>query len=243
MATADATKAGLKMKKYKHLFFDLDRTLWDFDASAEVAFEKIFNLHHLKELGIPNAHEFHETYQPMNEQLWVLYRNEEITKEELNRKRFVLPLEKYGIHDTSLANKLSLDYVYYSPRIVRLISGTMDLLEYLKPKYHMHLITNGFQEVQATKLQGSGLAPFFETLTVSEEVGVKKPNPEIFFYALNKANAHVEESIMIGDEMDVDIVGAQAAGMDQIFFNTKCSNTNNYCTFEVNSLEAIKKIL
>jgi putative hydrolase of the HAD superfamily len=229
--------------KYKHIFFDLDRTLWDFDAAAEVAFERIYEQYHLQDLGIPSAHEFHEVYHPLNERLWELYREDKITKDYLNRTRFVLPLEHYGIHDTALADHLSEDYVYWSPRIVRLIPGTMELLNYLKPKYHLHLITNGFQEVQHTKLSGSGLEPYFETLTVSEEVGVKKPNPEIFHYALAKAHAKAEESIVIGDEMAVDIDGARAAGIDQIFFNASGKEIAGERTFEVRSLEEITKIL
>ena len=233
----------LNKKTYKHVFFDLDRTLWDFDAAAEVAFEQIYEKYNLKSLGIPSAHEFHEVYHPLNEALWVLYRADKITKEELNRTRFLKPLEHYGIHDVELADHLSEDYVYWSPRIVRLIPGTMELLEYLKPKYHLHLITNGFEEVQDTKLTLSGMKPYFETLTVSEEVGVKKPNPEIFQYALRKANAKAEESLMIGDEMAVDIDGARAAGMDTVFFNPKGEKIDGERTFEVCTLLEITKIL
>lgn len=230
-------------KKYKHIFFDLDRTLWDFDAAAEVAFERIYEKYNLKKLGIPNAHEFHEVYHPLNERLWELYRADKITKDYLNRTRFVLPLEHYGIHDTDLADHLSEDYVYWSPRIVRLVPGAKELLDYLKPKYHLHLITNGFQEVQHTKLSGSGLEPYFETLTVSEEVGVKKPNPEIFYYALRKAHATAEESLMIGDEMAVDIDGARAAGIDQLFFNPNKELVEGGRTYEVHELLQVMELV
>lgn len=229
--------------KYKHIFFDLDRTLWDFDAAAEVAFERIYDKYDLKSLGIPSAHDFHEVYHPLNERLWELYREDKITKADLNRTRFLKPLEHYGIHDIELADHLSEDYVYWSPRIVRFVPGTMELLDYLKPKYHLHLITNGFQEVQHTKLSGSGLEPYFETLTVSEEVGVKKPNPEIFFYALRKAQATAEESLVIGDEMTVDIDGARAAGIDQAFFNPSGIEVEGERTFEVKRLVELIGIL
>ena len=237
------TEDRSQKKQYKHIFFDLDRTLWDFDAAAEVAFERIYDQYHLKELGIPSAHEFHEVYHPLNEKLWELYRADQITKDELNRTRFLKPLEHYGIHDVELADNLSRDYVYWSPRIVRLVPGTLELLAYLKPKYHLHLITNGFEEVQHTKLSGSGMEPFFETLTVSEEVGVKKPNPEIFHYALKKAGAKAEESLMIGDEMAVDIDGARAAGMDQLLFNPSGEKVEGERTYEVNNLLEITSIL
>ena len=248
VSTSSTTKGTLSLskgpnQKYKHIFFDLDRTLWDFDAAAEVAFERIYEKYHLKSLGIPSAHEFHEVYHPLNEQLWVLYREDKITKDYLNRTRFMQPLAHYGIHDTALADHLSEDYVYWSPRIVRLVPGTMELLDYLKPKHHLHLITNGFQEVQHTKLSGSDLEPYFETLTVSEEVGVKKPNPEIFLYALRKANASPAESLMIGDEMAVDIDGARAAGIDTILFNPKGETIEGERTFEVKSLKEIMGIL
>lgn len=229
--------------KYRHIFFDLDRTLWDFDAAAEVAFERIYEQYHLKDLGIPSAHEFHMVYHPLNEKLWELYRADRITKSELNRTRFLKPLEHYGIHNVELADHLSEDYVYWSPRIVRLVPGTMELLEYLKPKYHLHLITNGFQEVQHTKLSGSGMETYFETLTVSEAAGVKKPNPEIFHYALRKADATPKESLMIGDEMAVDIDGAHAAGIDQIFFNATGQPHQGECTYEVRNLLEIKNII
>jgi putative hydrolase of the HAD superfamily len=119
----------------------------------------------------------------------------------------------------------------------------MELLDYLKPKYHLHLITNGFQEVQHIKLSGSGLEPYFETLTVSEEVGVKKPNPEIFQYALRKAHATVEESLMIGDEIAVDIDGASAIGMDTVFLNMKSEKVEGKSTFEVHDLLKIRELL
>ena len=231
------------MKNYRHIFFDLDRTLWDFDAAAEVAFEMIYDKYDLKAKGIPSAHEFHEVYHPINAKMWELYREDKITKDFLCRERFIQPLAVYDIHDVALADDLGKDYEYFSPRIIRLIPGTMDLLDYLKPKYHLHLITNGFQEIQHTKLGGSGLEPYFDTLTVSEEVGVKKPNPEIFHFALRKANATAEESIMIGDEMAVDIDGARAAGIDQIFFNATGSTYKGSVTFEVKSLLEIMKIL
>ena len=231
------------LKKYKHIFFDLDRTLWDFDAAAEVAFERIYEQYNLKSLGIPSAHEFHEVYHPLNERLWELYREDKITKADLNRTRFLKPLEHYGIHDVKLADHLSEDYVYWSPRIVRLVPGTMEVLDYLKPKYHLHLITNGFEEVQDTKLTLSGMKPYFETLTVSEEVGVKKPNPEIFQYALRKAHATAEESLMIGDEMAVDIDGARAAGIDTVLFNPKGEKIEGERTFEVKDLLEIKQFL
>ena len=153
------------------------------------------------------------------------------------------PLSHYGIENVELADNLSKDYVYYSPRIVRLVPGTMELLQYLKSKYHLHIITNGFQEIQDVKMQGSGMAPYFESITVSEEIGIKKPNPELFLYALKKAQAQAIDSLMIGDEMDVDIIGAKNAGMDQLFFNRKNEPHEEEVTYEVRHLSEIMEIL
>ena len=231
------------MKHYNHVFFDLDRTLWDFDASSIAVFELMFEKYHLHSLGIPSAQEFHDIYEPHNLELWKRYRENKITKEELNRVRFGFPLEQYGVIDDNLAKKLSEDYVYYSPRTVRLVEGAIEILDYLKPKYHLHLITNGFKEVQDVKLIKSGFKPYFDTLTVSEEIGIKKPDPRIFIYAMQKAGAKAEESIMIGDEMDVDIDGARAAHIDQIFYNQKNKPTEGVRTYEIKELLEIKEIL
>jgi len=230
-------------KGYRHVFLDFDRTLWDFDAAAGAAFEQLMELHGLKEKGIPSAEEFYAVYHPMNEELWTLYRANKITKEELSLTRFVRPLLHYGIDDVALAQRLSDDYVRISPRMVRLVSGTKELLEYLKPKYSLHIITNGFSEVQNTKLTGAGIKDYFDTITVSEEVGVKKPDPEFFRYALKKAGAEATESIVIGDEMAVDIDGARAAGIDQIFFNPSGNDAERERTYEVKSLLDIMGIL
>lgn len=229
--------------KYRDVFFDFDRTLWDFDAAAEAAFEKLMDLHDLRRKGIPSAKEFYAVYHPMNEALWVLYRADRITKEELSLTRFVKPLLHYGIDDTALAQRLSDDYIQISPRMVRLVEGARELLDYLKPKYHLHIITNGFSEVQMIKLNGAGIRDYFDTITISEEVGVKKPNPEFFRYALKKANATASRSIVIGDEMAVDIDGARATGIDQIFFNNSGKNIEGERTFEVKKLKEIAAIL
>ena len=230
-------------KQYKHVFFDIDRTLWDFESSSMAVFEMMYEKYHLKDLGIPSAEHFHETYHPHNKMLWELYRENKITKEDLNKSRFQYPLQQYGIVDEELAQNLSHDYVYYSPRTVRIMPGAIEILEYLKPKYHLHLITNGFQEVQDVKLKGAGFAPYFETMTVSEKVGIKKPDPGIFLYALQQAGATAEESVMIGDEMEVDIDGARAAHIDQIFFNPNELAVDGDRTYEVKTLLEIKKLL
>jgi len=229
--------------KYKHIFFDLDRTLWDFEASALQAFQVIFEQYDLGEKGIKSAHYFHEVYTKHNEKLWDLYRVGKITKEVLRGKRFFLTLNDFGINDSKLAESIGLEYTVISPRLVNLFPNAIAILDYLKPRYKLHIITNGFSEVQEVKLKSSGMDNYFDKVITSEDAGVKKPNGRIFSYALEKTSAKLNESIMIGDDFKVDIVGAQDFGMDQVFFNPESAIHPNGCTFEIMDLIDLKGIL
>ncbi len=230
-------------KKYKHLFFDLDRTLWDFEKSAVEAFEVIFKKYHLAGRGIGDYKEFHKIYAVHNHRLWDLYREGMLEKEILRWKRFHLTLLDFGIDDQRLAEKMGTDYVEISPRLVNLFPHTMETLACLSPKYHLHLITNGFQEVQEIKIKTSGLDRYFEKLITSEEAGVKKPDPRIFYYALEKTGALADESLMIGDDYPVDIEGARQVGMDQVFFDPDKVSRENHCTFKINDLKELCNFL
>jgi len=204
------------MANITDIFFDLDHTLWDFDRNSGLAFAKIFELNNLS----IDYDEFLGVYSPINFQQWKWYREERITKAQLRYGRFKKTFDKMGISVTDdIIDKLSDDYINYLPENNFLFEGTIELLEYLSPTYKMHIITNGFQEVQAVKMEKSGLAPYFETMTTSESANVKKPNPKIFHVAMQKAGATASKSIMIGDTYEADIVGAINVGMDAICFN------------------------
>lgn len=231
------------VKKYKHLFFDLDRTLWDFDSSSEMAFNEIFQTYSLNEKGVASVKAFQQAYTIHNELLWAQYREGKIEKEELRSLRFLLTLNDFGIVDTELADKIGNDYLDISPRKVSLFPNTIHVLEYLKPNYKIHLITNGFSEVQFIKLKASGLDRFFEEVITSEEAGVKKPDPAIFVYSLEKTGATPTESLMIGDDPLVDILGAKNAGMDQVLFDPVSVYDKNGSTFYINNLEELKNFL
>ncbi|WP_298351687.1 YjjG family noncanonical pyrimidine nucleotidase [uncultured Dokdonia sp.] len=204
------------MSNITDVFFDLDHTLWDFDRNSGLAFIKIFEKNNLS----VNYDEFLEVYSPINFKQWKWYREERITKAQLRYGRFKKTFDKMGISVTDdIIDKLSEDYIDCLPENNHLFEGTIELLDYLSPRYKMHIITNGFQEVQTTKMNKSGLAPYFETMTTSESVGVKKPNEKIFHFAMDKAGANPSQSIMIGDTYEADIVGALKVGMDAICFN------------------------
>ncbi len=202
--------------KIKHIFFDLDHTLWDFDRNSILAFKMIF-----KKFDIDiNVDTFLETYRPINMKYWKLYREEKVDKQELRRARFI---ETFMDFDKNFSietiDTMSEDYVDFLPLHNYLIDGAIDLLQYLHPKYNLHIITNGFEEVQNRKLLNSGIHHYFNTITNSEEAGVKKPNPFIFEHAILKSGAKFDNSIMIGDNYEADIKGAEAVGLDTICFN------------------------
>jgi len=205
------------MINIEHVFFDLDHTLWDFDRNSGLAFAKIFKLH---DINI-SYDTFLDVYSPINFQYWKWYREERVTKKQLRYGRFKKTFDKMGVGVTDdIINKLSDDYIKYLPDNNYLFDGTIDLLDYLKAKkYKLHIITNGFEGVQHTKMERSGLMDYFDTITTSEAAGVKKPNPKIFNLAMDKAGALPSNSIMIGDTYEADIVGAQNIGMRAICFN------------------------
>ena len=230
--------------KYKHLFIDLDKTLWDFEANALAAFNDIFEKHRLKMKGIKGLENFLSVYTKINDMLWGLYRENQIKKEVLNIKRFELTLNEFGIDDLILATHIAEDYITISPQKTFLFPDVHISLEILKNCYSLHIITNGFEEVQQKKLDNCDLRKYFDTITTSEAAGVKKPEPGIFRYALELARAHPKESLMIGDDIRVDIDGARNAGMDQMFFNPGSSNgSNDAANYEVSSWKEVPGLL
>ncbi len=231
------------MKTYKHIFFDLDHTLYDFDQSTHDTFLDLHKKHKLEDRGVVPFEDFFDDYKRINAEFWDRYRKNEIKKEFLNVERFHVAFKKYGINDRAFAERFANEYLAGAPLKRTLFPGAIEVLEYLKDKYKMHIITNGFKEVQATKIKANDLGKYFKTITVSEEVGVRKPFPEVFYYAMQKAGAVAKESIMIGDGLDVDIEGAKNVGMDQIYFNYKNEPHNGVATFTVSELKEILNIL
>ncbi len=203
-------------RKITDVFFDLDHTLWDFDKNSALAFERVFAKNNI-DLSLDN---FLKEYAPINFNYWALFREERVTKQELRRGRLVDTFKKYDMEFAiETIDVLAEAYIDELPGNNHLLPGALDLLNYLKPNYNLHIITNGFHDVQHVKLDKSEIKHFFKTITSSEEVGVKKPNPKVFHAALAKANVAPESTIMIGDTYGADIIGAIEVGMDTLYYN------------------------
>ncbi len=219
----------------KDVFFDLDHTLWDFDKNSMLAFKRVF-----KKFKINIEFDaFLKIYEPINLEYWKKYREDKVSKENLRRGRLIDSFNFFDlIYTTEKIDKIADAYIQELPNDNHLFEGALEILDYLTLKYKLHIITNGFEEVQYKKLKNSGIVHFFSTVTTSEEVGVKKPNSKVFLTALKKANSIPEESVMIGDSLEADILGANNIGMQTIFYNYR----NESISKEIKSIDSLIEI-
>jgi putative hydrolase of the HAD superfamily len=203
----------------RHIFFDLDRTLWDFETNSREALSEIFHERKLAERGVVSLNAFLDAYIRNNDLCWDLYRKNLISKSDLRVRRFSLTLAAFDLEDEALAAELGEDYVERSPRKTALFPGAPETLRALSAKFRLHIITNGFEEVQMLKLSSTGLRSYFVHIITSEMAGSKKPDPAIFDFALSKTGAAPFQSLMIGDDPAVDVLGAMESGMQGILFD------------------------
>ncbi len=226
----------MKFNNIRHIFFDLDHTLWDFDKNSALTFEVIFKEHKIE----INLNEFLSAYTPINENYWKLYRDNQISKENLRTGRLkdCFQILNYEVSPVVIET-LSDQYIKFLPGFNNLLADTQKTLKYLHPNYKLHIITNGFEEVQHTKLKNSKISSFFDTVTTSEEAGVKKPHSEIFYLALEKAGAIPGNSLMIGDSFEADILGAQKVGIRSVYFDYY-QKDENLQTLRIKKLNELK---
>jgi putative hydrolase of the HAD superfamily len=227
------------LRTIKHIFFDLDHTIWDFDRNAQETLLELYEVHQLKVLGLNSATEFIERYTENNHQLWTKYHLGEITKDTLRAERFRKTFIELGIKPEHVPHQFEDDYVKMSPTKTGLFDGAEQVLTYLQKKYSLHIISNGFKETTLIKMDVSRLNPYFNHVIISEDVGVNKPHPTIFQYALDKAGAKKEESIMIGDSLEADIRGAQNFGMTAIYFNPLNALQPEDVSWQINHLNEL----
>ncbi|MDE6987954.1 MAG: YjjG family noncanonical pyrimidine nucleotidase, partial [Bacteroides acidifaciens] len=204
--------------KYKNLFFDLDDTIWAFSRNARDTFEEVYQKYAFDRYFDSFDH-YYTLYQKRNTELWIEYGEGKVTKDELNRQRFFYPLLAVGVEDEVLADRFSKDFFAIIPTKSGLMPHAKEVLEYLVPKYNLYILSNGFRELQSHKMRSAGVDGYFKKVILSEDLGVLKPRPEIFNFALSATQSEMRESLMIGDSWEADITGAHGIGMHQAFYN------------------------
>ena len=232
-----------KLANIEHIFFDLDHTLWDFETNSELTLKEMFQKFELQDLLQTTFDVFLKKYKQINDKLWADYRENKVTKNELRVQRFYQTLVYFNYSSPLVAEQMADYYVNHSPYKTALFPGAIEVLNYLNNKYHLHIISNGFREVQYIKLKNSKIVHFFKEIVLSEDVGVNKPNPEIFHYLLKRLKAKPGQTVMIGDNIEADIKGAAAVGITQILFNPKKIRHNFKPTYEISALSDLKKLL
>ncbi|MEM8894025.1 MAG: YjjG family noncanonical pyrimidine nucleotidase [Bacteroidota bacterium] len=226
--------------KYKHLLFDLDHTLWDYDRNAAEMLTELYEEYDLAEKGNFSDREFVATFFEVNEKLWHDYNLGQISKHVIRTKRFNMIFDKLHLPLQHQPQDIDARYVHGCPEKTHTMAFAFDVLDYLSSTYQMHIITNGFNDVQSTKLEKSGLAPYFDHVITSESCGAKKPAARIFEYTLEKIAADKSECIMIGDNLNTDIQGAINANIDQVYYNPTGKPHDHKVTMEINSLSDLK---
>ena len=227
---------------YRHLFFDLDHTLWDFETNANETLATLHERHGLARHGVSLA-DFNRVYNDVNHALWRMYQANKVTQQQLREVRFARTLAKLGVAETDVPPTLSAEFTDILPEKSAVFPHTHETLAYLRGKYTLHLITNGFEDMQHRKLTSSNLTQYFEQVITSEHSGHLKPDPRMFAHALRVARATAPESLMIGDNLECDVLGAHNAGIDQVYFNPAKRRHFVQTTYEISSLDELRAFL
>ncbi|QQR95045.1 MAG: noncanonical pyrimidine nucleotidase, YjjG family [Bacteroidota bacterium] len=232
-----------KLKHYSHLIFDLDHTLWDTNVNAAQSLSEMYHQYSLEQYGIISEQDFIQKYVDINNRMWTEYSLGRIKKSYLRAGRFELTLKYFGIVNPELVEKLSDFFVQNTPGKKELIPFAKDLLNHVHGKYQLAIITNGFSEAQHTKLRSSSIDHFFSKIIISEEIGYHKPDPRIFLQTAELLQTPIKDCLMIGDNIETDIAGAIASGMDCAYLNPVGIKHNYEVTFETHCLSELIKWL
>lgn len=227
------------MKKYKHLFFDLDHTLWDFEQNSRQALTSIYYEFDLRQWQIQSPDHFIDTYHPINYQMWADYREGKIDAPTVKRKRFQDTLKQFGLISESVITDVENYYMQHLPNGGTLMPNVVQMLQKFHQHFDLHIVTNGFRAITDVKLRKSKIQHFFQLILSAEEVGVLKPNAKVFHTAIHKTGATVENSLFIGDNLIADIQGAKSVGMDQVFYNPEKKFHNETPTYEITDMKEL----
>ena len=231
------------MKTYQHLFFDLDHTLWDYDRNVRESLSELFQIYTLQDVGIPSFDQFFTSFHAVNYQLWDDYNLGKIDKNGLRSQRFPRIFSHAGGDANAIPTPFEEDFMHRTSSKPHLFPYSKEILDYLKQRYRVHIITNGFDESQAKKMRSSGITDYFELVVTSETTGFKKPDPRIFYHALEQLNAEASTCLMIGDNPNSDILGAQRAAIDQVYFNPEGKTSPILATYEIRHLQELEQLL
>lgn len=229
--------------KYKHIFFDLDHTLWDYESNAEESLEELYTKYQLDQFGLFSFNEFHAEFNKINHLLWTKYNKGLLGRDDIRAQRFLKILQGLGLHQVSLSQKLSEDYLSLCPTKSKLLPYAEETLAYLGQRYELSIITNGFTEIQNQKLKGSNIDHHFKFVTTSENANSRKPAKKIFDFAIGKVSSTPAESLMVGDSLLADIGGALSADIDAVYFNPKATPHAEKVTYEVDCLSKLMNML
>lgn len=231
------------MRAYQHIFFDLDHTLWDFEKCSCETLEELFESYQLYTLADVCAKDFVDTFRITNRRLWTLYGAGKISQQELRSTRFQTIFEQLGIVTEKVPPLLAEDYIRLCPQKPHLLPYAREVLDYLKDKYELHIITNGFADVQMIKLASAHITSYFQEIITSEKAGCQKPNRKIFDFALQQTKAHPQHCLMIGDSLESDIAGARNAALDHIFYNYENISHQENPMHEIKCLSELMQLL
>ena len=232
------------MKKYDHIFFDLDNTIWDFEENSRESIKELFDSYLNENNNGKSFDSFFDSYLAINKRYWALYREGKVGKADLRVNRFHDALNFIGVDDYNFSVKFSEEYLEICPVKTKLVDGADQILNYVQDRgYRMSIITNGFEEVQHTKIKNCGLEKFFDEVITSERAEAKKPHPQIFYHAANLVDVKVSSCLMIGDNHESDIIGASNLGMDTVYFSEIPMTDNFKGRWQIDHLNQIRDIV
>jgi len=230
------------MKKYEHIFFDLDHTLWDFSTNCAETLNELYAQHQLHRFNIPVS-DFIVSYRQINDSMWDDLHRGKVTKEEIRNLRFARTFNLLGLQDSDLPEGMDEQFISICPTKSHVFPHTHEILDYLSQQYVLHILTNGFRETQLVKLKSAGLDHYFKEVIHADESGYMKPDQRMFDYALQTAGTLPHQCLMIGDDLYADVLGAKNAGIDHVFVNRYKIPHEEILTYEIDCLSTLKTFL
>lgn len=233
----------LKPYRYRYIFFDLDHTLWDFEKSSDETLSELYDKYELEKLGLFCVNSFKQHFQQVNSQLWSQSDEGKIDRETLRKLRFEMVCEGLGMQNAEIAGRMGEEYISLCPQKKFLLPYALEVLQHLHEKYPMYILTNGFSDVQAVKMNAAGILPFFKEIFTCDNFGVAKPHKMFFTRTMEQIGARPSECLMIGDNLKTDILGAQNAGIDHIYYNPQKRNYFMEVQHEIQCLSELMRLL